>query len=61
MSVLVIIFVVTEYMSTYVCSGVCVCMCVRFCACSLTLALNCVVRAETFSWEASSSRRSLRI
>lgn len=28
---------------------------------SLTLALSCVVRAETFSWEQSSSRRSLRI
>lgn len=27
----------------------------------LTLALSCVVRAETFSWDASSSLRSLRI
>lgn len=26
-----------------------------------TLALSCVVKAETFSWDASSSRRSLRI
>lgn len=36
-------------------TGVHVCMLV------LTLALSCVVRAETFSWEASSSLRSLRI
>lgn len=31
------------------------------CVFALTLALSCVVRAETFSWEASSSLRSLRI
>lgn len=31
------------------------------CVLVLTLALSCVVRAETFSWEASSSLRSLRI
>lgn len=36
--------------------GVCV-----LCMFVLTLALSCVVRAETFSWEASSSLRSLRI
>lgn len=35
-------------------------MCV-LCMFVLTLALSCVVRAETFSWEASSSLRSLRI
>lgn len=29
--------------------------------CPPTLALSCVVRADTFSWEESSSRRSLRI
>ncbi len=29
--------------------------------CPPTLALSCVVRADTLSWEASSSRRSLRI
>lgn len=37
------------------------CVCFVVVCWVLTLALSCVVRAETFSWEASSSRRSLRI